>query len=117
MEMTTTMIVDDDMDAVDSVSEILALEGIEVVAKGYNGKEGFELYKKHKPDFVILDMKMPQYDGVYAMTNIKEHDPLAKIIVVTGYTDYDFDQEEVEAILTKPYDVEKLLKLIKKLPA
>lgn len=117
MEMTTAIIVDDDKDAVESVSEILSIEGIDVVAKGYDGKEGFELYKKHAPDFVILDMKMPQYDGVFAMINIKEHDPLAKIIVVTGYTDYDFDQEEVEAVLTKPYDVEKLLRLIKKLPA
>lgn len=117
MEMITAMIVDDDMDAVDSVSEILSLEGIQVVAKCYNGKEGFELYKKHKPDFVILDMKMPEYDGIYAMTNIKKYDPFAKIVVVTGYTDYNFDKKEVEAVLTKPYDVEKLLKLVKKLPA
>lgn len=115
--MTKTIIVDDDHDSVDSVSEILTLEGIEVAGKGYNGKDGFELYKKHRPDFVILDMKMPQYDGVYALTHIKKYDPKAKIIVITGYTDYDFNKDEVEAILTKPYDVENLLNLVKKLPA
>lgn len=113
--MVNVIVVDDNTESVESVTEYLEMEGIKVIGKGYNGKEGFELYQKLKPDLVILDMKMREYDGVYAITNIKKLDPNAKIIVITGYTDYEFDKNEVKAIFIKPYDLDDLLRKIKEL--
>jgi len=71
------------------------------------------LYVQEKPDFVILDMKMPEYDGPYAINKIKEIDPKAKIIAVTAYTDYQFKAGDVLASLKKPYEISELLKVIK----
>ena len=112
--MTSVIVIDDDQESVDTLSDLFRSEGIKVLGMGYNGKEAYQLYKIHKPDFVILDMKMPEYDGVYALKKIKAEDPNAKIIVVTGYSDYKFDRDEALAILNKPYEFDELLKTIKK---
>ena len=60
-------------------------------------------------------MKMPKYDGAYAIKKIKDEDPNAKIIVLTAYTEYDFDVNEVTAVLEKPYRVKDVLEVIEKI--
>ena len=106
------IVIDDDIDALDSLSELLELNGISVIGKGTNGEEAYQLYKLCHPKFVILDMKMPKYDGAYAIKKIKNDDPNAKIIVLSGYTDFKIDQDEVTAVMLKPYDVKKVINLI-----
>jgi len=66
------IVVDDDRDMVESLSKLLAQKKIHVVAKGFNGKEAVELYFSYKPDVLLLDMKMPEHDGVYAINEIKK---------------------------------------------
>ena len=110
--MVRVTVIDDDLDTVKVFSEFLRIKGINVVGTGNNGKEAVELYKKFKPDITITDMKMPEYDGKYAIKEIKKIDPLAKIIVVTGYTDYDFAQGEVEEVFHKPYEIDKIINRI-----
>jgi len=111
----TGIVIDDERDAVDSLSEFFELNGICVVAKGYDGEECFQLYVKHKPDFVILDLMMPKYDGVYAIKKIKDEDPNAKIIVVTGFTKYEFNRDDVTAVFTKPFEISEIIKVIKEI--
>ena len=112
--MTSVIVVDDDVDSVYIISEYLKLKGYSVVGSGTNGKEAFELYTEREPDLLILDMKMPEYDGIYAIDNIKKVFPDAKIIVITAYRDnYDFSNHKVSAVLQKPYHVSELLKKIK----
>ena len=82
--MITVLVIDDESDAVDAMVEILSDSNIKVIGKGYNGKEAVELYKKLKPDVIVLDILMPEYDGHYAINNIKEFDPNAKILVITA---------------------------------
>lgn len=58
--------------------------------------------------------------GVWTCSNCPAFDkllinPEAKVIVVTGYTDYEFDRDEADAIFNKPYDPEKLIAEIEKL--
>lgn len=114
-KMTTAIIVDDDYDTVETLADCFEHEGICIVGCGYNGEEAFQLYKQHKPDIVILDMKMPEYDGVYAIDKIKKEDPNAKIIVLTAYMDYKFPVNEVVAIFSKPYEFDDLLAKVKEL--
>ncbi|MEK7792406.1 MAG: response regulator [Pseudomonadota bacterium] len=81
---TTAIIVDDDETIVDVFSEYLELFDMKVVSVGYDGKEAVELYKKYRPDIIFLDLNMPQYDGIYALTEIQTFDSNAKIVIVTA---------------------------------
>ena len=107
------IIVDDDEDLLETTSTFLELSEIEIKGKGYNGCDAENLYQQTCPDLVLLDMKMPDYDGAYAIKKIKAYDPNAKIFVLTGYVDYPFKKDEVKQIFQKPYDIKKLLLEIK----
>ena len=112
--MTSIIVIDDDLDSIYVISEFLKIKGFSIVGSGTNGKEAVELYTERKPDLVILDMKMPEYDGIYAIDNIKKDFPDAKIIVITGYQeDYDFANHKVSAIIHKPFEITELVKKIK----
>lgn len=75
--MTSVIVVDDNEDLVYSMSELLEIHGIEVVGKGYNGLEGVELFNRLHPDVVLLDLMMPEYDGLYAL---KKFERLIQIV-------------------------------------
>lgn len=113
--MVKAIVVDDDSDTVEVFTDYLKIKGIDVVGTGSNGKQAFELYQSHKPDIVILDMKMPEFDGKYAIDKIKKEDPNAKIIVVTGYHEYDKIEDEVAAVFYKPYEIDEIIAAIKKI--
>jgi len=107
------IVVDDDPDMVDITTEYLEQADIKVVGTGFDGKDAVTLYRKLHPDLVILDMKMPNYDGRYAIKNIIQQDPQAKIIVITGYADdYDFKGNKIERILRKPFNIGQLIQAI-----
>lgn len=103
------IIIDDDVDLLETMSMFLELKGIEVKGKGYNGCQADKLFKETRPDFVLLDMKMPDYDGAYAIEQIKKEDPNAKIFVTTGFTDHHFQKDEVQHVFKKPYDMKEML--------
>ena len=107
--------VDDDREMVNVISQRLEKNNILVLGKGYNGKDAVLLFQKFKPDIVILDLKMPQYDGKYAIDKIKTMNPEAKILVITGHTEMEFDKSKVSKILYKPYNIEELLRKINEL--
>jgi YesN/AraC family two-component response regulator len=111
--MIKVIVVDDDEDSLQLISQYLKIKEINVIGEASGGKEAVELYKELKPDVIVTDMKMPEYDGVYVINEIKKFDPDAKIIVVTAYQKYKFDRDAVFATLIKPYDVDKLIAKIK----
>ncbi len=113
LKLPRVIVIDDDKDSVETLSALLQQKGVDVVGMGFDGKDALDLYLQEKPDFVILDMKMPEYDGPYAINKIKEIDPNAKIFAVTAYTDYQFKAGDVLASLKKPYEISELLKFIK----
>jgi two-component system chemotaxis response regulator CheY len=82
--MVNCILVDDDQDIVDVFSELLRTIDVEILATGNDGKDAVELYKKHKPDLVLSDLQMPRYDGYYTVENIKDLDPKAKFVIITG---------------------------------
>lgn len=108
--MVNVIIVDDDKDTLDVMSKFLEINGVKVLGRGTNGKEAYELYQRLKPDIVITDMKMPEYDGVYGIKLIKKYNPTAKIIVISGYPNYNFP--EVSAVFSKPYNIYELVEKI-----
>jgi DNA-binding NarL/FixJ family response regulator len=77
---------------------VAILEGqddFNVVAEGNNGNEALELYKRHSPNVVMIDLQMPVADGVQGIQNIRAHDPDAKIVVLTAY---DTDERILQAV-------------------
>ncbi len=107
------IVVDDDHDTVRTLSTLLEMKGISVEAKGYDGKEAVELFREHQPDAVLLDMLMPEFDGKYAIKNLKKENKNVKIIVLTAYKhDYEFEKDEVAAVFDKPYKISDVIKVI-----
>jgi two-component system NarL family response regulator len=66
-----------------------------IVAGANNGREAVDLWKKYRPDVTLLDIRMPELDGVGAIKEIREIDPNAYIVVLTTY---DGDEDIYRAI-------------------
>ncbi|MBM4254446.1 MAG: response regulator transcription factor [Deltaproteobacteria bacterium] len=60
-------------------------EDMTVVGEGNNGREAIELFRRFTPDITLLDLRMPEVDGVTAITAIREQSPTARIVVLTTY--------------------------------
>ena len=116
--MTSVIVVDDDRDTVEVFCEYLSIKNIEVLGRGYDGKAAVDLYQEHKPDIVLLDVMMPDYDGFYGLEQIRKHDPNAKIIMVTADLTSDTEKKLVElkasAMIYKPYEIDSVIETIEK---
>ena len=66
-----------------------------VVAEAGNGAEALDLYKRHSPNVVMMDLQMPGTDGVAGIQGIRGYDPEAKIVVLTAY---DTDERILQAV-------------------
>jgi len=92
-----------------------------VVGEAANGRDAVNLWRKHRPDVVLLDLRMPVLDGVGAIDEIRRQDPLARIIVLTTF---DTDNEISSAVkagakgyLLKDAQREELLECIRQVHA
>ncbi len=116
--MTSVVVVDDDKDTVEVFCEYLAIKDIKVLGRGYDGRTAVELYKKHKPDVLLLDVMMPDYDGFYGLEKIRKIDPDAKIIMVTADLTSDTEKKLVDlkasAMIYKPYEIDSVIETIEK---
>jgi DNA-binding NarL/FixJ family response regulator len=78
------------------IASILANEAdMELVAEAGNGREAVELFRLHHPDVTLMDLRMPEMDGIEATRAIRQQDPEARIIALTSY---DGDQEIYRAL-------------------
>lgn len=114
--MTSVIVVDDNEDIVYSMSELLEIYGVDVIGKGYNGLEGVELYDKLRPDAVLLDLMMPDYDGLYALKEIRKINPESVILIVSGGSSLSMNEDietlQPNRIIYKPVDVNTLVEII-----
>ncbi|EPA05735.1 response regulator transcription factor [Candidatus Nitrosarchaeum limnium] len=63
-----------------------------------NGMEGLQMYKKYKPDVIILDWKMPVMDGMQVLKAVMKDDPRTKVIMTTAYTEDQLLLNEMKAL-------------------
>ncbi len=99
--MRTALIVDDAGTVVNVLKTIFRQEGIEVAGVAANGSEAVKAYLKSRPDFVTMDLLMPEMDGLEAMRMILEEDPFAKVLVCTALG--DALSAGASGFLTKPF--------------
>jgi len=115
--MHSIIVVDDDIDIRNSISEYLQLMGFDVVGYGTNGLEAVQLYEKYRSDFVLMDCSMPNYDGIYGLENIKRINSNANVVMMTDHDSEDLLQKltalNATKILQKPYPLEKLVDVLK----
>jgi DNA-binding NarL/FixJ family response regulator len=91
--------------------------GMETVGEACNGREAIALYARHKPDVTLMDLRMPEIDGVAAIIAIRAEFPNARIILLTTY-DGDEDifrglRAGAKAYLLKDAPCEELLDTIR----
>ena len=111
--MAKVMIVDDAAFMRGSLRYILEQNGHEVVGEATDGAQALELYKRHKPDVVTLDILMRGTDGFAGLKAIKKYDPEAKVIMVTalGQEQMQEDASKLGAsgYIRKPFSVSAIV--------
>ena len=116
--MKKLLIVDDESGIIEEVKAFFEEEGYEV-ATADTGKEGIEALARHKPDLMLLDMKLPDISGIQVLKFCKENSPHTKIIVNTGYVDQNIIDEAErlgrDSFLQKPFNLERLKEEIDRL--
>lgn len=116
--MPSGIIVDDAAIMRLRLREILEKE-FTIVAEASNGQEALALYKKHAPDFITLDITMPQVNGLEALKAILGQHPQARVVIVSavGQKQVVFDALGMGAkdFIVKPFEPERVLKAVKRL--
>lgn len=69
---------------------------IEIAALGCDGNEAFEICQKYNPDLILMDIRMPNCNGIEAIKKIHKHYPEVKILILTTFTDIDYIQEAIK---------------------
>lgn len=115
---TGVLLVDDHALLRTGVANILNQEAdLHVVAEAGNGVEGVAAFERHRPDITLLDLRMPEMEGVEAVRRIREIDPQARIIVLTTYdTDEDISlalKAGAKAFILKDITAEDLVACIR----
>jgi len=90
------MIVDDSL-AMRKIIQDLCDPYFEQIQECSNGFDAVELYKKFKPDYVVMDIKMPGMNGIEALKKIIADYPQAKTIIITQYRDKTIEKESINA--------------------
>lgn len=84
------IIIDDDPLVVESLKTIIAANGIDILAVGYDGFQAVKLYNKHRPDLILMDIRMEILSGIEAAKEILIIDPNARILLITTFQDDEY---------------------------
>lgn len=90
------IIIDDDALVRDSLCRILKTKGMQVLATGSDGNEAIDLYAKHLPDVLLMDIRMQTVNGLEATKQILSTYPDAKILLITTFQDDEYIHEAIE---------------------
>jgi DNA-binding NarL/FixJ family response regulator len=116
--MIRVVIADDQRVVRDGLAMLVGLiESIEIVATAAHGGEAFELAREHRPDVVLMDLRMPEVDGVEATRRIRASLPDTQVLVLTTYADdaslFPALQAGAHGYLTKDASADEIEQAIK----
>jgi len=118
--LATILVVDDAAFMRMRMSKILTEAGYQVV-QAENGLEAVEKYRSEKPDAVLMDITMPEMDGLTALKEIRSLDPTARVAMVTALGQQQIVLEAVKSgakdFLVKPCEGDRVLAAVSKLCA
>ena len=113
--MSTILIADDEVNIRNFLTRVVEGMGHQTVI-AENGKDAFDQYLQNEIDISIVDVNMPQVDGIQYLEKVKEKDPNAVVIVMTGYPSAETIIETIEddgyTYVTKPLEVDRIKDLV-----
>lgn len=118
----TILLVDDIPETRENIKKLLAFEqDMRVIGTAGTGREGIDLAKEFKPDIIIMDINMPDMDGLQATSFINKAVPRSAVIMMSVQDDMDYVRRAMSAgardFLTKPVNMDELYNTIRKVYA
>ncbi len=113
------IIIVDDNDLIRTLLRgILRAEDCEIIGEARNGTLALELIEKSKPDIVLLDVLMPEMDGLETLQNIKQQYPEIVVVMITGSPSKDNVKESIQGgasgFIVKPFNSAKVIETLKR---
>jgi len=113
MSIANVLLVDDEVDFVETFSERLVLRNLEI-SKAFSGQEALQVLEENKNiEVVILDVKMPDMDGIETLVEIKKRYPLVEVIMLSGHSTVESAIEGMKKgafdYLMKPSDIDQII--------
>lgn len=100
------------------IKDILTKNGYNVAAEAENGAKAVEKYNEIKPDLVLMDITMPEMDGIQALKKIKELDPAATVIMCSAMGQQAMVIESIQSgardFIVKPFQADRVIEAVKK---
>ena len=100
------------------IKDILTKNGYNVAGEAENGARAVEKYNELKPDLVLMDITMPEMDGIQALKKIRENDPSALIIMCSAMGQQAMVIESIQAgakdFIVKPFQADRVLEAVQK---
>lgn len=113
------LVVDDAMFMRMMLKEILSKNGYEVVGEAANGREAIDKYIELRPDLVLLDITMPEMDGITALKEIKHIDPQAVVVVCSAMGQQAMVIEAIQNgaldFIVKPFQQNRVIESLKRI--
>lgn len=115
-QQAKVVIADDNVEICDLIKDILKGFGFDVDAV-HNGYELLAYLDTHNPKVIILDLMMPEKDGMSILGTLKQISPLSKIIIYTGYSEYQNSvyARTADRFIIKGATIEGLIKAVEEL--
>ncbi len=113
MSIANVLFVDDEIDFVETFSERLVLRDLEI-SKAFSAQEALQVLEEKKNiEVVILDVKMPEMDGIETLAEIKKRYPLVEVIMLSGHSTVESAIEGMKKgafdYLMKPCDIDQII--------
>ena len=100
------------------IQDILTKNGYNVVGEAENGKIAVDKYMELKPDLVLMDITMPEMDGIESLKEIRAKDPNACVIMCSAMGQQAMVIEAIQSgakdFIVKPFQAERVLEAVKK---
>ena len=100
------------------IKDILSKNGYNVAGEAENGKIAVDKYNEVKPDLVLMDITMPEMDGIQALKAIKGNDPNAQVIMCSAMGQQAMVIESIQSgakdFIVKPFQADRVLEAVKK---
>lgn len=100
------------------IKDVLSKNGFEICGEAENGAKAIEKYKELNPDLVIMDITMPEVDGIQAVKEIRKINSSAKIIMCSAMGQQAMVIEAIQAgakdFIVKPFQAERIIEAVKK---
>ena len=112
------LVIDDATELLTLMKCLLEGEGFQVFC-AKNGADGIRLNEQENPDLIVLDLHMPEMDGIETLRQIRKRDSNVRVVILTGYKNQDSIKDAVDLnvskYLSKPFDNEELIRTFREI--